>query len=51
MGLGWVESIRYSLQLIYKIVNAFRALPLRNWEILCHKSPFELMLHSITQTF
>ena len=46
MGLGWVGSIRSSLRFIYKIVNTVRIC-----EILFHKSPFELILHSnsITQ--
>lgn len=33
MGLGLVDSIRSSLQFIYKILNTLRASPLRNFEI------------------
>ena len=51
MGLGWVGSIRSSLRFICKIINTLQASPLRICEILFHKSPFELILHSIIQTF
>ena len=51
MGLGWVDSIRSSLRFIYKIVNTLQASPLRICEILFRKSPFELILHLITQIF
>ena len=50
LGIGWVDSSRSS-RFIYKIVNTLQASPLSIFEILFHKSPFELILHSITQTF
>ena len=51
MGLGWVGGIRSSVQFIYKIVNTLRDLPLHLCEVLFYKSPFQLILHSISQTF
>ena len=51
MSLGWVSSIRSSLQFIYKTVNTLRVSPLLISEILFQKSPLELILHSITETF
>ena len=50
MGLGWMGTIRSSQGFVYKIVNTLQASPLRTWEILFHKSPFEQILHSIGQT-
>ena len=51
MGLGWVGGIRSSVQFIYKIVNTLRDLPIHLCEVLFYKSPFQLILHSISQTF
>ena len=51
MGLGWLGSIRSSVQFIYKIVDTWRDSPLRFCKVLFYKSPFELILHSISQTF
>ena len=51
MALGWVGGIRSSVQFIYKIVNTLRDLPLHFCEVSFYKSPFQLILHSISQTF
>ena len=51
MGLGWVGRIRSLLQFIYEIINTLRPSLLCICEILFHKSPFKLILHSMTQTF
>ena len=51
MGFSWVSSVKSSLRFIYKTVKTLWAPPIRICEFLFHKSPFELILHSITQTF